>query len=670
MPKDDLENRSINAIRMLAVDAIQKAQSGHPGLPMEAAAIAYVLWMRIMRYNPKNPDWPNRDRFVLSGGHGSMLLYAMLHLTGYDLSLEELKNFRQWDSLTPGHPEYGLTPGVETTTGPLGQGLGTAVGLAMAEVHLAARYNRPGYDICQHNTYVIASDGDMMEGVASEACSLAGHLGLGRLIVIYLDNSITIDGETNLTFSENTGLRFDSYGWHVQRVIDGNDISRVEAAIELARQETKRPSIILCKTVLGYGSPNKAGTSKAHGEPLGEDETNLTKEKLGWPLEPKFLVPDDVRNHFQQMVLNGKGWELGWQKSFDEYSVVYSELAESWQNNMDGELPTGWDEKLKLFVPEEGPMATRQASGVIINELSNRISSLLGGSADLAASNNTMVETETNYSPDNYSGRNLHFGVREHAMAAAMNGLVLHGGLRPYGGTFLVFSDYMRPSVRLAAMMRINPIYVFTHDSIGLGEDGPTHQPIEHYIALRAIPNLTVIRPADANETTQAWIAAVRHTTGPVALILTRQKLPVLDRKILEPAAGLHRGAYVLESTDDNPDIILIASGSEVGLSLEVSKVLTADGVSVRVVSMPSWELFEAQSEQYRSSVLPKSSPSRIALEPGVKLGWDRYVGPKGVVISQESYGASAPYETLFEEFGFTTMKIVEKAKFLLAENA
>ncbi len=681
---NDLEQRCINTIRMLAVDAVQQANSGHPGLPMEAAPIAYVLWTRLMRYNPKNPDWPNRDRFVLSGGHGSMLLYAMLHLTGYDLSLDEIRNFRQWESLTPGHPEYGETPGVETTTGPLGQGISTAVGMAMAEAHLAARYNRPGHEIVNHHTYVIASDGDMMEGVASEACSLAGHLGLGRLIVLYLDNSITIDGGTDLAFSENTGLRFDAYGWHVQRVLDGNDLARVEAAVESARQETDRPSIILCRTVIGYGSPNKAGTSRAHGEPLGEDEVELTKKNLGWPSEPKFLVPDEVQAFFQQMPLYGKGWELAWRQTFDAYAAAFPELAESFQQAVDGELPDGWDENLPSFSPDQGAMATRQASGVTINALSQRIPGLLGGSADLAGSNNTMVEAESNYAAGNYEGRNLHFGVREHAMAAALNGMALHGGLRPYSGTFLVFSDYMRPAIRLAALMGIAPVYVFTHDSVGLGEDGPTHQPIEHYMALRAIPNLTLIRPADAAETAEAWVAALRRTDGPVALALTRQKLPVLDRTDradradrtgLAPADGLHRGAYVLADGPDDgggdaasdPDVILIASGSEVHLALQARDALAGEDVAARVVSMPSWELFEAQSEEYQESVLPASVTARLAVEPGVKLGWERYVGTRGDVIGLERFGASAPYEDVFANLGFTAANIADRAKALIA---
>ena len=670
---NDLEQRCINTIRMLAVDAVQQANSGHPGLPMEAAPIAYVLWTRLMRYNPKNPDWPNRDRFVLSGGHGSMLLYAMLHLTGYDLPLDEIRNFRQWESLTPGHPEYGETPGVETTTGPLGQGIGTAVGMAMAEAHLAARYNRPGHEIVNHHTYVIASDGDMMEGVASEACSLAGHLGLGRLIVLYMDNSVTIDGGTDLAFSENTGLRFDAYGWHVQRVIDGNDLARVEAAVESARQETDRPSIIICRTVIGYGSPNKAGTSKAHGEPLGEDEVERTKKNLGWPLEPKFLVPDEVQTFFQQMPLYGKGWELAWRQTFDAYAAAFPDLAESFQQAMAGELPAGWDENLPGFSPDQGSMATRQASGVTINALSQRIPGLLGGSADLAGSNNTMVEAESNYAAGNYEGRNLHFGVREHAMAAALNGMALHGGLRPYAGTFLVFSDYMRPAIRLAALMGIAPVYVFTHDSVGLGEDGPTHQPVEHYMALRAIPNLTLIRPADAAETAEAWVAALRRTDGPVALALTRQKLPVLDRADradrtgLAPADGLHRGAYVLVDADGDPDVILIASGSEVYLTLEARETLAGEGVAARVVSMPSWELFEAQTGDYRESVLPASVTARLAVEPGVTLGWERYVGQRGDVIGLERFGASAPYEDVFANLGFTAANIADRARALLA---
>ena len=693
MPEHDLEQRCINTIRMLAVDAVQQANSGHPGLPMEAAPIAYVLWTRLMRYNPMNPDWPNRDRFVLSGGHGSMLLYAMLHLTGYDLSLDEIRNFRQWESRTPGHPEYGDTPGVETTTGPLGQGIANAVGMAMAEAHMASRFNRGVHEIVNHYTYVIVSDGDMMEGVASEACSLAGHLRLGKLIVLYLDNSVTIDGGTDLAFSENTGLRFDAYGWHVQRVLDGNDLAGVEAAVEMARNETDRPSIILCRTVIGYGSPNKAGTSGAHGEPLGEEEVELTKHRLGWPLNPKFLVPEDVRDWFRQMVPYGKGWELAWRQAFDAYAAAFPDLAETWKRAMDGELPPGWDENLPSFPADQADMATRQASGVTINTLSQRIPGLLGGSADLAGSNNTMVEAESDYATGNYAGRNLHFGVREHAMASALNGMALHGGLRPYAGTFLVFSDYMRPAIRLAALMGIAPVYVFTHDSVGLGEDGPTHQPIEHYMALRAIPNLTLIRPADAAETAEAWVAALRRTDGPVALALTRQKLPVLDRggdcaafaggasssggpasadgpasaSCLAPAVGLHRGAYVLADAAGTPDVIIIASGSEVHLALEARETLAGEGVAARVVSMPSWELFEAQTGAYRESVLPVSVTARLAVEPGVTLGWERYVGPRGDVIGLERFGASAPCQDVFEHLGFTAANIAGRAKALVS---
>lgn len=665
MATTDLEH--INTIRILAAEAVQKANSGHPGLPMEAAPLAYLLWTRFMRYNPENPAWANRDRFVLSAGHGSMLLYAMLHLTGYDLSLEEIKDFRQWNSLTPGHPEYGLTPGVDTTTGPLGQGISTAVGMAMAEAHLAARFNRPGHDVIDHFTYVIASDGDLMEGVSSEACSMAGHLGLGKMIVVYLDNHITIEGSTDLAFSENVGLRFDAYGWHVQRVMDGNDLASLESAIHAAQGVTDKPSIIVCRTIIGYGSPNRAGTSKAHGEALGEEELALTKKNLGWPAEPAFYIPEDVLTHFRQMASRGNELESAWKQTVDAYTADHPDLSREMQRCLNGDLPEGWENDLPTFTPDLDDMATRQASGTVINALAARIPEMMGGSADLAGSTNTMIEAETDYAAGHYIGRNLRFGIREHAMGAALNGMMVHGGVIAYGGTFLVFSDYMRPAIRLAALMEVAPIYVFTHESVGLGEDGPTHQPIEHYMALRVIPHLIVIRPSDATETAEAWRAALLHRNAPVALLLTRQKMPVLDRTTLASAEGLQQGAYILaDGEGPTPDVILIATGSEVHVALAAREMLAADGIGARVVSMPSWELFEAQPADYKESVLPTSVTARLAIEAGVTLGWERYVGTQGDVIGIDRFGASAPAKIIFEQLGFTAENAAARAKALL----
>ena len=665
MATTDLEH--INTIRILAAEAVQKANSGHPGMPMEAAPLAYLLWTRFMRYNPENPAWANRDRIVLSAGHGSMLLYAMLHLTGYDLSLEEIKNFRQWNSLTPGHPEYGLTPGVDTTTGPLGQGISTAVGMAMAEAHLVARFNRPGHDVIDHFTYVIASDGDLMEGVSSEACSMAGHLGLGKMIVVYLDNHITIEGSTDLAFSENVGLRFDAYGWHVQRVMDGNDLASLESAIHAAQGVTDKPSIIVCRTIIGYGSPNRAGTSKAHGEALGEEELALTKKNLGWPAEPAFYIPEGVLTHFRQMASRGNELESAWKQTVDAYSADHPDLSREMQRCLNGDLPEGWENDLPIFTPDLDDMATRQASGTVINALAARIPELMGGSADLAGSTNTMIEAETDYAAGHYIGRNLRFGVREHAMGAALNGMMVHGGVIAYGGTFLVFSDYMRPAIRLAALMEVAPIYVFTHESVGLGEDGPTHQPIEHYMALRVIPHLIVIRPSDATETAEAWRAALLHRNAPVALLLTRQKMPVLDRTTLASAEGLQQGAYILADAEGpTPDVILIATGSEVHVALAAREMLAADSIGARVVSMPSWELFEAQPADYKESVLPTSVTARLAIEAGVTLGWERYVGTQGDVIGIDRFGASAPAKIIFEQLGFTAENAAARAKALL----
>ncbi|MCC9076066.1 transketolase [Litorilinea aerophila] len=667
----DFETKAVNTIRMLAADAVQQANSGHPGMPMGMAQAAFVLWTRYLRYNPTNPHWPNRDRFVLSAGHGSMLLYALLYLTGYDLPLEELKNFRQWGSKTPGHPEYGHTPGVETTTGPLGQGFANGVGMALATHWLAQRFNRPGYNIVDHHIYAIVSDGDLMEGIASEAASLAGHLKLGRLIYLYDDNHITIDGSTEVAYTEDWAKRFEAYGWHVQKV-DGLDGEAVAQAIEAA-QADPRPSIIGCRTVIGYGSPNKAGTSKVHGEALGEDELKRTKENLGWPLEPRFYVPDDVLQFFRQAVPRGQELEAEHQALLEAYSREYPAEAAEYRQFMAGELPEGWQESIPPF-PAGKAVATRNASGAVINALAKAIPNLIGGSADLAGSNKTTIDGSPFLAPGDYSGRNIHFGVREHGMAGILNGMALHGGVIPYGGTFLVFSDYARPSMRLAALMGIRVIYVMTHDSIGLGEDGPTHQPIEHLAALRAIPNMTVIRPADANETIYAWIAALQNTQGPTVLALTRQNLPVYDRAAegLGEASGLLRGGYVFfEQAEDGLDLVLISTGSEVDIAYQAAKALAAEGVGVRVVSLPSWELFQKQEEAYRQQVLPPGVP-RLAIEAATPFGWERWVGndkSRGDIIGIDHFGASAPYQRIYQEFGLTPERLAERARQLLAQS-
>jgi transketolase len=649
---------------MLAADGVEKAKSGHPGMPMGAAAMAYVLWTRFLRHNPNNPGWPDRDRFVLSAGHGSMLLYSLLHLSGYDLSLEDLQNFRQWGSKTPGHPEHGLTPGVETTTGPLGQGFANGVGMALAERYLAARFNRPGHHLVDHFTYGIVSDGDLMEGITHEAASLAGHLGLGKLIYFYDDNHISIEGDTDIAFTENRTGRFVAYGWHVQRVDDGNDVEALEQALDAARKETARPSLIAVRTHIGYGSPGKQDTAGVHGEPLGPEEIQLTKDNLGWPREPSFLVPEEASAHFRQAIDTGRKLESRWQTAFEAYRENYKELAAEWDHWMKGQLPDGWENDIPLFDPDEKGTATRVASGKVLNAIALKIANLIGGSADLAPSTKTLIDGEKNFQAPEYSGRNLRFGVREHAMGGILNGMALHGGLIPYGATFLVFSDYMRPAIRLAALTKLKVVYVFTHDSIGLGEDGPTHQPIEHLAALRAVPNLAVIRPCDANETAEAWRAAIIHRDGPVALALSRQNLPTLDRNAkYAPAEGLHRGAYILsEAAGDHPDVILIASGSEVHIALEAAEIITAKGPAVRVVSMPSWELFETQPAEYRQRVLPLSVKAKIAIEAGSPQGWHRYVGDFGHIIALDHFGASAPYKILYEKFGLTADRVVEKA--------
>ncbi|MGD8269460.1 MAG: transketolase [Desulfobacterales bacterium] len=660
----------INTIRMLAADAVEKARSGHPGMPMGAAAMAYVLWTRFLRHNPQNPAWPDRDRFVLSAGHGSMLLYSLLHLTGYDLALDELKNFRQWESKTPGHPEHGITPGVETTTGPLGQGFANGVGMAIAEHHLASVFNRPGREIVNHFTYGIVSDGDLMEGISHEAASLAGHLGLGKLIYLYDDNHISIEGSTDIAFTEDRLKRFAAYGWHVQQVTDGNDLEQLSAAITAAREETRRPSFIAVRTHIGYGSPNKQDTSGVHGEPLGAEELKLTKQNLNWPAEPAFYLPEEAVSHFHEALEKGAQLDRNWQEAFAAYQTAHPELAARWRQWTDGSLPEAWEGKMPVFNADTKGIATRVASGKVLNAIAGRITNLMGGSADLAPSTKTLIDNEGDFQPPGFGGRNMRFGVREHAMGGILNGMSLHGGLIPYGATFLIFSDYMRPAIRLAALMKLHVIYVFTHDSIGLGEDGPTHQPIEQLAALRAIPNLKVVRPCDANETVEAWKAALKSIGGPVALVLTRQNLPVLDRTVYRPAAGLQKGAYVLHDPQDSrPDLLLMASGSEVHIALAAAAALSGMGIAVRVVSMPCWELFDEQPEGYRRLALPPEVTARLAIEAGSPQGWHRYVGSRGIVIGLTHFGASAPYEVLYEKFGLTADHVVEESLNLLEQN-
>ena len=662
MTDTNLDQLCVNTIRTLSIDGVQKANSGHPGMPMGMADVAYVLWTQFLRHNPKNPDWPDRDRFVLSAGHGSMLLYSLLHLTGYDLPLEQLKQFRQWGSLTPGHPEYGLTPGVETTTGPLGQGFANGVGMAIAEAFLAATFNRPGHELVNHYIYAIVSDGDLMEGVSHEAASLAGHLKLGKIIYLYDDNHISIDGSTDLAFTENRLKRFEAYGWHVQQ-IDGHDRAAVAAAIKAAQAVTDQPSIIACRTTIGYGSPHKANTAEVHGSPLGEDEVRLTKEVYGWDPDQHFYIPDVALAKFRQAVAQGAALEAAWKLKLEAYAAAYPQEAAQFRRALSGELPEGWAEALPTFPAGGKAMATRQASGQVLNAIAPVIPTLLGGSADLAPSNNTFLKGYPVFGNDSFAGRNFHFGVREHGMGSILNGMALHGGVIPYGGTFLVFADYCRPAIRIAALSHIPTIFVFTHDSIGLGEDGPTHQPVEHIPALRVIPNLIVIRPADANETVQAWKVALERGDAPVALLLTRQGLPVYDRAVMGDAAGLARGAYVLLDTAKvYPDIILLASGSEVELAVGAAAKLAEQGIGARVVSMPSWELFKEQSPEYQESVLPAAVKARLAIEAAVPFGWEQWVGPTGSVIGIDRFGASAPYKVIFEQLGFTVENVVLQA--------
>lgn len=658
----DLHNLAINTIRTLAMDAIQKANSGHPGLPMGAAPMAYTLWTQFLRHNPHNPQWANRDRFILSAGHGSMLLYALLHLTGYDLSLDELKNFRQWGSKTPGHPEVHEAPGVEITTGPLGQGAASAVGFALAEAYLAAYFNRPDHEIVDHYTYALVSDGDLMEGVASEACSLAGTWGLGKLIFLYDDNHITLDGETAMTFTEDVALRFQAYNWHILKVADGNDIEAIARAIQVAKNVHDKPTLIAVHTVIGYGSPHKQGTSSAHGSPLGAEEVRLTKEFYGWPQDKPFYIPDEALRHYREAVERGAGYEAEWQARFQAWQAAYPDLAAEWEQAQSGQLPAGWDATIPTF-PDK-PVATRSASGMVLNAIAQHIPTMIGGDADLAGSTKTLLKESENTWQGRPAARNVRFGVREHGMGAIVNGLALHGGIiKPYSATFLTFSDYMRGAIRLGALMNLPAVYVFTHDSIGLGEDGPTHQPVEHVAALSTIPNLTVIRPADANETAAAWHTAMT-LSGPVVLIFTRQDVPVLAGDHIR--TGVARGGYVLAGDDSVPDVILISRGSEVHIALEAYQTLTREGVRARVVSLPSWELFEAQDAAYQERVLPSGVTARVSIEAGVTLGWDRYVGRQGVILGINRFGASAPYETIYEQFGLTPGAVVQAAHDLL----
>jgi transketolase len=665
----ELDQLCINTIRALTLDAVQKAKSGHPGLPLGAAPMAYVLWTRFLRHNPKNPKWDNRDRFLLSAGHGSMLIYSLLHLTGYDLSLDELKNFRQWGSKTPGHPEYGLTPGVEITTGPLGQGFANGVGMAMGAAHLGARFNRDGFPLIDHHIYAIVSDGDLMEGVAAEAASLAGHLKLGKLIYLYDDNNVTIEGFTNLAFSERVTERFDAYGWHTITVPDGNNLDEIEAAIRAA-QADDRPSLIAVKTVIGYGMATQ-GTRKAHSDPPGEDAVREAKRHLGWPEDKDFYIPDEALAHYREAIDRGAQSEAEWHALVERYEQAHQEDAKLWRTMMSAELPAGWEDALPKFEKTK-EIATRVASGEVINALAPVLPMLIGGSADLGVSNNTDIKESHSFEAGSYDGRILHFGVREHAMGSTLTGMSLNGGLIPFGGTFLTFSDYMRPAIRLAALSEVQVIYVFTHDSVGLGEDGPTHQSVEHLAALRAIPHLFVIRPCDPLEVSEAWRIAILRRQAPTALALTRQKVAVIDRQRFASAEGLRRGGYVLaeaETADGDvtaPKLILIATGSEVSLALEARETLQTEGTPTRVVSLPCWELFEEQSKEYRDEVLPPAVTARLAIEAGVCQGWDRYVGTSGAMICLNRFGGSAPGEVALRELGFNIENVLKHARALL----
>lgn len=658
----ELQTKCVNTIRTLSIDAIQKANSGHPGMPMGCAPIAHLLYSKILKHNPANPKWLNRDRFILSAGHGSMLLYSTLHLSGYGLSIEDIKNFRQWESKTPGHPEVNETPGVETTTGPLGQGIVNAVGMAVAYFHLAEKYNKEEIKLLDHFIYAITSDGEIMEGISHEASSFAGHNKLGNLILFYDDNNISIEGNVTITMSEDVAMRYEAYGWHVQVVEDVNDLDVLETAV-LEAQKDARPSMIITKTHIGYGSPNKQDTAASHGAPLGVEEIELTKENLGFPKDKHFFIPEEVKEFYSSIKNNGNEKEEEWNKLFSEYKEKYPEEAEEFINILNGDFGDKWENDIPVFKPEDGKIATRAASGKVINAIADSLPTLMGGSADLAGSNNTIIKNSSSFGSENYSGRNFHFGVREHSMAAILNGMALYGGVIPYGGTFLVFMDYMKSPMRMAALMEQKVIFVLTHDSIGLGEDGPTHQPVEHLMNLRSIPNLVMLRPADANETAEAWKFAVKHKKGPVALCLTRQGLPTVDRSIYGDVKGVSKGAYILKDTEKTPDVILIATGSEVELALNAADKLAKENIQARVVSFPSWEIFENQSEEYKQSVLPNSVKARVSIEAGLKMGWERFIGFEGEAVSLDHFGASAPAGVLFEKFGFTIDNVVEKAK-------
>ncbi|MCK5541158.1 MAG: transketolase [Desulfobacterales bacterium] len=661
----DMDQTCINTIRTLSIDAIQKANSGHPGAPMGLAPVAHVLWKYFLKHNPKNSSWVDRDRFVLSGGHASMLLYSLLFLHGYGLTLDDIKDFRQWGSKTPGHPELGHTNGVETTTGPLGQGVANSVGMAMAERHLAARFNKDGKNIIDHHTYVICGDGDLMEGVAMEAVSLAGHLGLGKLILIHDDNSITIEGKTDIASSEDIETKFKSMNWHVLVVEDGNDLDEIHQAIQSAKDETKKPTLIKCKTEIAFGSPNKQGTSDAHGAPLGADEIKLVKENFGFPINKDFYVPAEALDDCRKSLTKGQEKEDKWQTVYDQYKSEFPELTASFVDAVSGFLTTGWDKDIATLSPSDGPIATRAASGKVLNSIAKNLPTLMGGSADLAPSNKTYLDNEEVFQKNSYHGRNIRFGVREHAMGSIMSGMFLHGGIRPYGGTFLVFADYMRPAIRVASLMKLPVIYVFTHDSVAVGEDGPTHQPVEHVASLRAIPGLNVIRPADFNETSQAWQIALKSVDAPTALLLSRQKLPVLDKILDQPKGNgnVIDGAYVIKDSDKDPDLILIGSGAELHICISAAETLENEGISTRVVSMPSWELFSKSPEVYQERILPETVTKRIAVEAGISMGWERFVGNKGKIISIDKFGASAPGNKVLEEYGFTSENIVKTAK-------
>ncbi|MGZ3765261.1 MAG: transketolase [Mucilaginibacter sp.] len=661
-----IEQLSIDTVRILSIDGVQKANSGHPGTPMSIAPMGHVLWSQFMHYNAKSPNWPNRDRFILSAGHASMFQYSFLYLLGYDLTLDDLKNFRQLHSKTAGHPEYGLLDGVEVTTGPLGQGFANGIGFAIAQKHLAARYNKPGFDLFNYKIYAICSDGDMMEGVTSAAASLAGHLELGNIIYLYDDNHISIEGDTDITFNEDVAKRFEAYGWHVQIVDDGNDVNALSNAIHNAKIEVSKPSLIKVRTHIAYGSPNKVDTAGAHGSPLGADEIKLVKKFFGFDPEKSFEVPDEVLKYYRAIGEKGAELENKWNDLFKAYKEKFPELAAEYELALKGELPNGWEANLPVFKASDGKMATRQASGKVLNAIAGSLPTLIGGSADLAPSTDTNLKEYDSFTVEQRHGRNFHFGIREHAMGSALNGMALTKGVIPYGATFLIFSEYMRPPIRLAAIMKIRPIFIYTHDSIGLGEDGTTHQPIEQLISLRSIPNITVIRPADANETSQAWRVALEHKDGPVVLVFTRQGLPIIDQDKYGKATGLEKGAYILSDSEKTPDLILIATGSEVPLVLQAQAKLLEEGIQARVVSMPSWELFEKQDASYKEKVFPKSIRKRLAVETGSPLGWHKYVTDEGDIIAMHTFGESAPAEELFKLFGFTVENVVNKAKALL----